>query len=350
MADTKFDPEGTFSKDSSIFGMPDDKDSALHLIPVSWEPTTSFKKGTANGPDALFEATKQMDLYHPYFRKSFEKGIYWNKESLLDSKELNKKAKKAAAAVVDALENEKEVSASDLENVNSLSVEFNEMVYTQSIKALNSGKTVGLVGGDHSCPYGLIKALSEKNPEGFSIIHIDAHFDFRDAYQGFEHSHASIMHNVRSKISNPPTIFQLGIRDFSESELKFANEHSTYLLDQELHSELLKGKSFENLISELFKNLSEKIYISFDIDGLSPEHCPNTGTPVPGGLSYNQAVFMIQMLHENGHNLIGFDLVEVSPGKSEIPGEGLDEVVGSRLLYELSCFALASSDQRLQAK
>jgi agmatinase len=343
MTDKTFDPEGTFSKDSSIFGMPKNENAALHLIPLAWEPTTSFKKGTVDGPEALFEATKQMDLYHPYFRKSYEKGIYWKAENLEASKNLNAKAVKSASAVVDALENEKPVTAADLESVNDLSKGFNKMVYDSALDSLNKGKTVGLVGGDHSCPFGLIKALSEKHTEGFSIVHIDAHFDFRDAYQGFEHSHASIMHNVRTKLSNPPTIFQLGIRDFCESELKFASEHSTYILDQELHAELLKGKSFEAVMTELFKNLSEKIYISFDIDGLSPEHCPNTGTPVPGGLSYNQAVFMIQMLHAKGHKLIGFDLVEVSPGKSEVPGEGLDEVVGSRLLYELSCYALASS-------
>ena len=342
MTDMTFDPEGTFSKDSSIFGMPENINAALHLIPLAWEPTTSFKKGTVHGPEALFEATKQMDLYHPYFRKSYEKGIYWKSDNLTESKELNSKALKSAAAVVDALENEEPASDSHLKVVNSLSDQFNDLVYSSAKESLKLDKVVGLVGGDHSCPFGLIKALGEKHPEGFSIVHIDAHFDFRDAYQGFKHSHASIMHNVRTKLTNPPTIFQLGIRDFCESELNFANEHSTYILDQEFHSELLKGKSFEEVVTELFKNLSKNIYISFDIDGLSPEHCPNTGTPVPGGLSYNQAIFMIQLLHSKGHKLIGFDLVEVSPGKSETPGEGLDEVVGSRLLYELSCYALSS--------
>jgi len=343
MNDDKFDPEGTFSKDSSIFGMPADDSASLHLIPVSWEPTTSFKKGTALGPNALFEATKQMDLYHPYFKKSYEKGIYWNEDVLKKSAVLNAKATAPAAEVVEALENEKKAPTASLKEVDKVSNDFNELVYSESTKSLNLGKVVGLVGGDHSCPFGLIKALSEKYSGDFAIVHIDAHFDFRTAYQGFTDSHASIMYNVRTKIPKPPSIFQLGIRDFCESELKFASENSTYILDQELHSELFKGKAFKSVLNELFKSLPKNIYISFDIDGLSPDHCPNTGTPVPGGLSYNQAVFMIQHLHSKGHSLIGFDLVEVSPDQNQVAGEGLDEVVGSRLLYELSCYALASN-------
>jgi len=342
MSTNSFDPEGTFSKDSSIFGMPEDTDSSLHLLPAAWEPTTSFKKGTARGPKAIFEATKQMDLYHPYFRKVYEKGVYWNEQLLEATAELNTQAAGHTAAVVNALDQELPVSDQDVQAANTVSKKFNQLIYDSALSALKDKKVVGLVGGDHSCPFGLIKALSEEQPEKFSIVHIDAHFDFRKAYQGFEHSHASIMHNVRSQISEPPAIFQIGIRDFCESELEFANKHATYILDQELQSELMKGRSFENLLTDLFKNLSQNIYISFDIDGLSPEHCPNTGTPVPGGLSYSQAVFMIQFLHAQGHKLIGFDLVEVSPDQKEKPGEGLDETVGSRLLYALSCFALAS--------
>ncbi len=337
---TKFDPEGTFTNDSSIFGMPKDINSKLELLPVAWEPTTSFKKGTVNGPTAIFEATKQMDLFHPYFKKAYEDGISWSEDLLKETLKLNEETSPLAEKIITSIEQGERVSSSDLDSVNKQSSTLNDLIYQKSIQ---SNKTLGLIGGDHSCPFGLIKALSEKYKGDFSIVHIDAHFDFRNEYQGFKHSHASIMHNVRTKLENPPSIYQLGIRDFCESEYNFALKNSTFLLDQELHTKLLNGKSFNDCLDELFHGLSNNIYISFDIDGLSPEFCPNTGTPVPGGLSYNQATYLIQYLHKKNHSLVGFDLVEVSPDEKTTFGEGLDEVIASRVLYELSCFALSSN-------
>ena len=135
----------------------------------------------------------------------------------------------------------------------------------------------------------------------------------------------------------------MGLRDFCESEYNFALENSKFILDQEFQKLKFLGKSFSEILDKFFEGLSENIYISFDIDGLSPEFCPNTGTPVPGGLSYNEAQFLIEELHRRGHKLIGFDLVEVSPNSSlNAFGQGVDEVTAVRLLYALSCFALAS--------
>ncbi len=333
-----FDPEGTFTGDSSIFGMPKNGPAKLKILPVSWEPTASFKKGTLNGPSAVFEASKQMDLYHPYFKKSYEGGISWDEELLKESFHLNKNCVPSSQKVITSIEKGETPSEIDIKTVNEFSEKLNTLIYK---KTKASTETVGLVGGDHSTPFGLIKSLHEKFNGDFSIVHIDAHFDFRESYQGFTHSHASIMYNVRTKLKNPPDVYQIGIRDFCESEHKFALTNSTFLLDQELHSKLLNGKTYNDCLDELFKGLSENIYISFDIDGLSPEFCPNTGTPVPGGLTYNQATYLLQYLHKKGHKLIGFDLVEVSPSKSTHQGEGLDEVVAARILYDLSCFALS---------
>ncbi len=335
-----FDPEGTFTKDSSVFGMPKNIPVKLKLLPVAWEPTASFKKGTANGPSAIFKATKQMDLFHPYFKKIYEHGISWSSDLVKKTLKLSEDTSPVAEKIISAIEAGNSPSTKDLDFVNKKSNKLNELIYNN---AIDSKETIGLVGGDHSSPFGLIKALSEKYKGDFSIVHIDAHFDFRKEYQGFKHSHGSIMHNVKTKIDNPPRIYQLGIRDFCESEYEFAIKNSTFLLDQELYSKLLNGKSFNTCLDELFNNLEEKIYISFDIDGMSPEFCPNTGTPVPGGISYNQAVYLIQYLHKKGHTLIGFDLVEVSPKKNSMFGEGLDEIIGARILYELSCFALSNN-------
>ncbi len=341
MSEHEFDPEGTFTDESSIFGLPKDMESKLSILPTAWEVTTSFRRGTLFGPEALFNATKQMDLFHPYWRKSYEKGISWDVDFLEKTKLMNSEATPYALNVINSLETGGEVNQQDIEKVNMASDNFNEYVYNTSKLILENDKNkrIGLVGGDHSCPYGLIKALSEKYDGDFSIIHLDAHFDLRDSYQGFRHSHASIMKNVLD-LKTAPKIYQMGLRDFSASEFNLASEKTTFLLDQEFHKLKIEGKSFRNILDDFFKNLSEKIYISFDIDGLAPEFCPNTGTPVPGGLAYSEAVYLTHYLHERGHELIGFDLVEVSPDcdKEDL---GLDEIIGSRLLYELSCFALS---------
>lgn len=335
-----FDPEGTFTDDSSVFGMPKEMPSKLSILPAAWEVTTSFRRGTVSAPEALLNATKQMDLYHPYWRKIYEKGVSWNDSLLAETKKMNKEASPYALNVIKAHESGSEVSQQDLERVNISSSKFNELIYEKSLSELEKDKVVGLVGGDHSTPYGLIKALSEKYDGDFSIVHLDAHFDLRDSYQGFKHSHASIMKNVMDLIK-APKLYQMGLRDFSESEFIKAQECSNFILDQEFHDQKLRGKSYETILDSFFKGLSEKVYISFDIDGLSPEFCPNTGTPVPGGFTYNEAVFLVHYLHKKGHQLIGFDLVEISPKDEDLLG--LDEIIGSRLLYELSCFGLASS-------
>ena len=341
----EFDPEEHFTKDSSIFGLPKDMKhpSLLYLFPSPWEPTTSFKKGCSKGPKALFKASKQMDLYHPYFKNVYKKGIKWFDDFEEKILALNTEATKICNSVQSLLDSGLKPAKKDTEQVNLLSENFNQLIYENSLKLLQNNKTIGLIGGDHSSPYGLIKALTEFYKDSFSIVHIDAHFDFRNSYQGFTFSHASIMTNVMTKLLTPPKIFQLGIRDFCESEYSFANKHSQFLLDQELQKRKALGASFIELLDELFDGLDEKIYISFDIDGLSPEFCPNTGTPVPGGLSFSEAQFILEYLHRKGHQLIGFDLVEVSSNENLAPlGEGIDEVTAVRLLYSLSCYALSN--------
>lgn len=338
-----FDPEGHFSKNSSIFGLPKDMEAKLHILPSPWEPTTSFKKGCKNGPKSIYEASKQMDLYHPYFKKIYNKGIQWGSNTAAKISDLNVKASVLCDQIQKDLDNDKAPDQKIIARINDLSTEYNTCIYDESLDLLAQDKTVGLVGGDHSCPFGLIKALSEKHKGEFSIVHLDAHFDFRDSYQGFTHSHASIMYNIITKLKHPPKLYQIGLRDFCESEYNFALKNSKFILDQEFQKLKFLGHSFSEILDKFLEGLNEKVYISFDIDGLSPEFCPNTGTPVPGGLNYNEAQFIIEELHRRGHKLIGFDLVEVSPsGSLNAFGEGIDEVTAVRLLYALSCFALSS--------
>lgn len=333
--------EDTLNADEPLFGSSLGFDgSQLVIIPAPWEPTTSYKGGTSHAPNLIRQASHQMDYFHEIYVGAYRKGIHYQ-DVHPEIQPLHKEALKLCADIQDQLtrpEGPSKTIASDLERANQLSQNFNDIIYTESKKILDANKTPALFGGDHSCPYGLMKALSEKY-EQWSILHIDAHFDLRIAYQGFEHSHASIIYNS-TKLPNPPDkIAHVGIRDFSESEFNYAkqNKHFSWT-DKVLKKQEFEGKSWSETVKEILKHLGQNVYISFDIDGLDPQYCPQTGTPVPGGLSYNQAMLLIEETSKT-HSIIGFDLVEVASENGDY--DSWDINVGTRLLFEL-CLATLS--------
>ena len=206
---------------------------------------------------------------------------------------------------------------------------------------LKAGKKVGLVGGDHSTPLGFIKALSDIHPE-FGVLQIDAHADLRKAYEGFTYSHASIMYNVLHEIPQVKKLVQVGIRDYCDEELEMSQQHQdrikTYF-DKDLKERQFEGDTWKNICEEIIAQLPQKVYISFDIDGLDPKLCPNTGTPVPGGFELDEVFYLFKTLRKSGKELIGFDLNEVSTGQHT--GDGIDSIVGARVLYKLCNYMVA---------
>jgi agmatinase len=193
---------------------------------------------------------------------------------------------------------------------------------------------VGVIGGDHSVPLGAIKSIHEKYAGEFGVLHIDAHADLRIAYEGFTWSHASIMYNLMTSQHPPNKLVQVGIRDFCEEEVDFIRERKdidTYF-DLHLKKRMMEGESWKNLCIEIVSHLPDKVYVSFDIDGLDPTLCPNTGTPVPGGLSFAEALGLLRTICESQRKIVGFDLNEVSGGPTREEWNGN---VGARLLYKL---------------
>lgn len=334
--------EDTLHADEPLFGNPLSlEESKLVIIPAPWEPTTSYMGGTSNAPALIRQASHQMDYFHEVYKNAYHQGIYY-KDLHPEIEPLHKKALKICKKIQEDLTHATSSNDSiqkDLQIANELSDKFNSIIYNESKAILESNKTPALFGGDHSCPYGLMKALSEKY-DSWSILHIDAHFDLRIAYQGFKHSHASIIYNA-TQLKNPPKqVAHLGIRDFSESEYLYAKEHGHHSwTDKVLKRREFDGESWTKTCEEILKPLTKNIYISFDIDGMDPQYCPQTGTPVPGGLSYNQAVQLIEMVSKS-FNIIGFDLVEVSSQPGDY--ESWDINVGTRMLFELSMATLAT--------
>ena len=346
-----FDPNKRAAKESGIFGLPFTVEEAkLVLLPVPWEVTTSYGGGASKGPQAIFQASKQVDLFDAELGNFFMSGIAMVIESQ-DILKWNDLARQIAQILVE-VENtlEPEDYKQRIETVNAYSTKLNQYVYAETKHLLAEEKLVGVVGGDHSTPFGAILAFLEKYP-AMGILHIDAHADLRRAFEGFEHSHASIMYNVISKTALNKLV-QIGIRDYCEEEYDFIQSNHQRIqtfFDATLAEQKMSGKHWSHLCDDIIKHLPQEVYISFDIDGLDPRFCPNTGTPVPGGLDFNEALLLIKKVVQSGRKIIGFDLNEVSPGNkthetNEIatPAAEWDANVGARLLYKLCGWTMAS--------
>jgi len=342
-----FDPTEAISSDFGIFGIPVTEEKArLILLPVPWEVTTSYGKGASLGPQIIRHASEQVDLFDLETGKAYESG-YFMKEIPQDLLAKNKIMKAKAQELIRLKTNMDKNFAHQEKltaEVNAACEEMTEKVYSEAKAVLKNGKLLGLIGGDHSTPLGAIRAISESVKGDFGILHIDAHADLRCAYQGFTQSHASIMYNVMSSDFRPKKLVQVGIRDFCEEEFDFINNHPKAIktfFDVDNKRRQLQGETWSTIAADIVKELPKNVYVSFDIDGLDPALCPNTGTPVAGGIQMNEIFFLLRSLVESGHKIVGFDLNEVSPGES---GESeWDGNVGARILYKLCGWTIVSN-------
>lgn len=337
-----FDPGGASVFDG-IFGLPHTPDeAAVVVVPVPWEPTTSYRRGTAKGPAAILEASRQVDLFDLDTGKPYEAGV-----AMLDPDEeiarWNEEACALATPIIEAgglVEGKPDLQEALL-RVNELSHRLNERVHAVVKEQLDRGKIACVLGGDHASPFGAIRAYAERYPD-LGVLHVDAHADLRAAYEGFVFSHASIMRNVVDLIPGVSRVVQVGIRDFSEEEkavIDGSNGRVTTFFDRDLAARAFAGEPFAKTVASIVEALPRHVYVSFDIDGLDPSLCPHTGTPVPGGLSFREAVFLLGALAKSGRTIVGFDLNEVAPGPD---GDEWDANVGARMLYKLIGFTLLS--------
>jgi agmatinase len=308
------------------------------IVPVPFEATTSYGGGTSKGPAAVLEASKQVDLFDQETGRPYAGGI-----AMLDVPKnvlrWNSAAKKVAAHVIEKGGVVDRLTRDAAEKVNDYGDRVNAWVYDETVALLRQGKLVVILGGDHSVPYGSIRAHAQKYP-GLGILHLDAHADLRDSYEGFTWSHASIFNNVMRKIPGVERLVQVGVRDLGQAERKMIDASGGRIVtfyDSELAARKEEGVTFAKLADEIVAALPDDIYLSWDIDGLDPTLCPGTGTPVPGGLSWNEAIGLLRAIRRSGKRIVGLDLCEVSPGETE-----WDANVGARLLYKMIGFALLS--------
>lgn len=337
-----FNPNAIGVANGNYFALPVQlNDAELVLIQVPWDATVSYNAGTSKGPEAIMDASLQVDLFDPHMPQAWNMKIATCEADPFFA-EMNAKARACAENVISELEQGRQESElTDLiEEVNRASEKVNEYVYSKASSFLSENRMAAVVGGEHSVPFGLVKALADKYPS-FGVLHIDAHADLRQAYEGFRYSHASIMYNILNEIPQVSRIVQVGIRDYCDDENTLIRKEKrlTTYFDFDIKEQLYSGKNWSEICDAIISSLPDLVYISFDIDGLRPDYCPGTGTPVPGGLDFSEADYLLYRLAVSGKKIIGFDLNEVAPsGDSE-----WDANVGARILFKMAVYATLSN-------
>jgi len=264
----------------------------FHVIPAPLELTVSYGSGARRGPQAILEASEQLERWDGA-GEPCEAGIYTQAPVLCD-----------------------EMSAAQ------------EELRRRGYALTQARKLPVTLGGEHSVSYGVVKGIMEALGRPIGLIQIDAHADLRVAYQGHEHSHASVMHLLAQEGCQ---IASLGVRAFCKEEAEQRERYGVYAWDAE---ELVTQNIQRVTLPEGFP---EEVYITFDLDGLDPAVLPATGTPVPGGLGFYQSLSLISSALE-GRRCVGLDVVELAP----VEGQPVSDFTAALITYRLMGLALRS--------
>jgi agmatinase len=338
MADlSHFDPNAASNPNNNVFGLPfTEEEARLVILPVPWEVTVSNTAGTARAADHIFKASMQVDLFDPDTKDAWKQGLYMripDRKILLKSDYLRKEAELYIDYISKGELLEKNAfMCKSLKEINEGSVFLNNWVYEQTLGLLQRNKLVALLGGDHSTSLGFFKAMAQQHGD-YGVLQIDAHCDLRESYEYFTYSHASVMYNALTEIPELTRLIQVGVRDYCQEEWEYicnSNYRVITYFDRDIKDRMFDGQNWKQIVDEIVSHLPDKVLLSFDIDGLDPKLCPNTGTPVMGGFDFEQIYYLLKKLVQSGRKLIGFDLSEIGIDEQE-----WDANVGSHILWKL---------------
>lgn len=276
--------------DSELSASERTEDALFRIIPMPLERTVSYGAGTIKGPEAIIEASNEL-------------------ERLCNNKEPCASGILTEAAV----------------DCTGPLPEIMERLARRTEAAVNEGKIPVTLGGEHSLTYGAVMGVARALGKPIGIVQIDAHADLRVSYQGEKHSHASVMHLLTQEGVH---LAQFGVRALSEQEIESRTNNNVFFKDAE---ELVTGNI---LAADLPDDFPELVYVSFDVDGLDPSQMPATGTPVPGGLGYYQALRLVEHALK-GKKCVGFDVVELAPD-----GNVAWDFTAAQITYRLMAAAL----------
>ena len=328
---TDFDPSGPAASDT-LFGLPRrSSEAGVVVLPVPFEATTSYRRGTAAAPEAIRAASSQVDLW------DCETGSPWRAGIVMADLPSDVAGLNAAASRDAALARAGDRAA--LGRVDKAGEALNELVDAWTSAQLTEGRVPAILGGDHSVALGAMRAAARRRP-GLGVLQVDAHADLREAYEGFTWSHASVIFNLLQQADEVGPLVQVAIRDQCEEEWSRAREHPRVVQwsDVAIGEALAGGGSWVAITEEIVAPLPREVWVTFDVDGLDPALCPATGTPVPGGLSWREALVLLATLARSGRRIVGFDLCEVGPDE-------WDAIVGARLLYKLAGWAVVTNSK-----
>jgi agmatinase len=325
-----FDPDAAAAPGSGIFGLDHiEAEAAIVLVPVPFAATVSYGGGAERGPDAVLAASRQVDLYDWHYGRVYDGGIHL----LAADPRLWPAHERARGIAADVIaRGGVEPGSIESQDVDAAGALVNDVVGAETARILRAGRIPGILGGDHSVPFGAIAAAAA-HVEHLGILHFDAHADLRPAYEGFRWSHASIMHNVLALCPGVCRLVQLGIRDYGEGErraIEASDGRVVTHIDAEWQRRRFAGACFDELVDEALAALPERVWVSFDIDGLDPTLCPNTGTPVPGGQRFAAAPHVLARLAASGRRRVGFERGEGAPGGGAGTAAAGDANLGAR--------------------
>lgn len=319
------------------------QDADIVLVSAPWAVTSAGGEGAVYAPDAIIDASTAVSLYDVVSQTSIS-GRVATAEVDYDLQESSIQLGGDAAKVVSHIEDGGTLSGDYFaRKVVRINLGFRDMhrsVGKRVFRFADKGKIVGVIGGDHSVSLGAVRSISAVHP-GMGVLFIDSHSDLRPSGRIFDYSHLSVARNIVDEVAQVSKMVQVGVRDISQEEIEFAEKHPkiTLFCHEQMTAGRFSGRSWSEVCDDVVAELPKKVYISFDIDALSPECCPHTKRPVAGGMTFDEAVCLINRVAESGREIIGFDLTEIVP----VMESGVDAAVGARMLVKLCAAALKSN-------
>lgn len=272
----------------NLFGLEDStyENSKVIAIPIPYDSTTSYEPGTRNGPEAIIEASRNIELFSELLGKDISKiGIYTTEEIEPDVS--------SPKHMVDRIADE--------------------------VKYILDDDKVPLgIGGEHTIMVGLVKAISSKyGKDNFSVLHFDAHSDSRDRFMGSKYSHACVMARAR-ELSDK--VYSVGIRSIDKEDYE---KYKDILYMKDMHS-----MSYDEIADSIIKSTYDNVYLTVDLDVIDPSEMPSVGTPEPDGMKFRDLIEIFSRVLPRKH-IIGMDFNELKP----IPGFTAPNYLASKLMY-----------------